>query len=161
MNTRDNMRKMLRELLPNSPRSHKCVYLINGAPGAGKTTLALQRMTERDLLIDVDIICAALQGTSELYSDHTPVLGAAMAAVDALYGVIERREGHWENAYVITASSNENAVRMLAEKLQADLIRVDTPREQCISQIINDSRRHGREDEFIEITNKWFDSRGK
>lgn len=134
----------------------KSVFVINGPPGAGKTTWALQKMTPGDMLIDMDFLCAALGGTTELYNDHAPVLGPALAMQETLYQTIEQRKGEWQSAYVVTASPDKNAVAALVRRLGAQLVMIETPLDECISRIESDGRRIGKQSLFVDLAKQWF-----
>ena len=161
MNNQDGMRQLLAALrqdensFENSIDSRE-VFIINGAPGSGKTTWALQKMAPGDLLVDVDYLCAALCGTAALYTDHEPVLNLALDLSERLYDVIEKRHGKWNRAFVVTASSDMQKVDALVNRLGGQLIQMDTTLDQCISNIENDSRRIGKTELFSNLAREWF-----
>lgn len=157
----NSMRKTLAELFPEKYESitKKKVYIVSGAPGAGKTTYVHNHKTNNDLVVDMDYICAALNATSSLYQNHEPVLSVALQLQELLYQVIENREGKWENAWVITATSNQRAVKQLARRLEGEIIPLETPLNQCIRNIQSDSRRNGSKERMINLAQKWFSDR--
>lgn len=161
MNNQDGMRQLLAALRPDENsaehnRDSRSVYIINGAPGSGKTTWALQKMAPGDLLVDTDYLCAALCGTAALYTDHEPVLNLALDLSERLYDSIEKRHGKWNNAFVVTASSDKQKVNALVNRLGGQLIQMDTTLDQCISNIENDSRRIGKTELFSNLAREWF-----
>lgn len=161
MNNQDGMRQLLAALRPDENsavhnRASRSVYIINGAPGSGKTTWALQKMSPGDLLVDTDYLCAALCGTAALYTDHEPVLNLALDLSERLYDAIEKRHGKWNNAFVVTASSDKQKVDALVNRLGGQLIQMDTTLDQCISNIENDSRRIGKTELFSNLAREWF-----
>ena len=147
--------KMLRELAGDESK-HK-VYVVSGAPASGKTTYVRQHKQSGDLVFDLDHICAALGGTDELYEDHKPYLDVALAIRDVVYDKIQCREGNWRNAYVITAQKDTSKIKQLVRELDAELVRIDTPKAKCIDNANNDPRRQANIEKHIEIINKYFD----
>lgn len=135
------------------------VYIISGAPASGKTTYVQSKIKQGDLVFDLDAICAALGGTTELYEDHKPYLDTALRVRDVIYEQIEKRDGKWHDAYVITASNDSKFVEALAERLNGTVITMKATREQCIERAKKDKRRQANLDKQIEIINEWFDTR--
>lgn len=145
-------------ILTSQNETHN-VFIISGAPASGKTTYVQNKRKQGDLVFDLDAICAALGGTSELYEDHKPYLDTAFRVRDVIYEQIENRTGKWHDAYVITASNDSNFVEALAERLNGTVIAMKATREQCIEQAKKDERRKANLDKQIEIINEWFDTR--
>lgn len=159
-NNQEGMRQLLAALRQENSfedsSDTRSVYVVNGAPGSGKTTWALQKMSPGDLLVDTDYLCAALCGTAALYTDHEPVLNLALDLSERLYDAIEKRHGKWNNAFVVTASSDKQKVDALVNRLGGQLIQMDTTLDQCISNIENDSRRIGKIELFSNLAREWF-----
>lgn len=135
------------------------VYIISGAPASGKTTYVQSKIKQGDLVFDLDAICAALGGTTELYEDHKPYLDTPLRVRDVIFEQIEKRDGKWHDAYVITASNDSKFVEALAERLNGTVITMKATREQCIERVKKDKRRQANLDKQIEIINEWFDTR--
>lgn len=159
--SRNSLRKILAGIFPDQYENitKKKVYIINGAPGAGKTTYVQNHKTNNDLVVDLDYLCAALNATNSLYQDHEPVLSVALQLQELLYQVIEDREGKWETAWVITATSDQRALKELAHRLEGEIISIDTPLDQCVCNIQSDSRRNGSKDRMTKLAQKWFSDR--
>lgn len=158
---RNLLRQTLAGIFPDCYENitKKKVYIINGAPGAGKTTYVQNHKTNKDLVVDLDYLCAALNATGNLYQDHEPVLSVALHLQELLYQIIEDLDGKWETAWVITASPDRYAVTELARRLGGEIITIGTSLDQCIRNIQNDSRRTGSKDRMIGLTQKWFSTR--
>lgn len=138
-------------------RKHK-VYVVNGSPASGKTTFVHNHKKHGDIVFDFDRICAALGGTDELYEDHKPYLDIALAVRETVYDMISRRQGSWNNAYVITAQKDKNKVDKLVRYLGAELVYIDSTKERCIKNAFDDPRRQSRIDEQIKLINEYFGS---
>ena len=139
----------------------KKVYIINGAPGSGKTTYVQKIKTPNDLVVDFDYICAALNGTDKLYQDYKPFFNVAISLREELYRMIASRYGNWGNAYVILTESNRVRLQSIAQQLDANIITMPTTLEQCINNILADDRRKGQEDKFIKLAKEWYKDREK
>lgn len=133
------------------------VYVICGAPGAGKSTYVKSKATERDLVVDLDCICAALHGSAEVYkNDDKWILDSALRVETMIHTLIKDRSGKWENAFVTTARSKGTAADM-ARALHGELIIMPSTKEQCVERINADKRRQGKTELFISLVERWFD----
>ena len=68
------------------------VYIVHGPPGSGKTTYVQQHKNPRDLVVDMDYLCAALNGADNIYQEHEPFLGTALQIRELLYEAIEKNK---------------------------------------------------------------------
>lgn len=143
---------------PPSEDDCKRVFVINGAPGSGKTRYVKSLITSKDIVLDFDYLTAALSLDEKLYGDRKPQLDAALAAQEAILQVIEKRKGDWNKAFVVTASGDKEKVRKLCQRLNAELITMKATLEECKEHIRNDSRRNGYTDLYLDLADKWFSS---
>ena len=153
------LREMLASMFPERYKK-KSVYIVHGAPGSGKTTYVQRRRSANDLVVDMDYLCAALNGSNSLYQNYESVLSVALKLRECVFAEIESRSGKWENAWVITASADKKEVADLARRLRGEVIPIDVSREQCIRNLLNDPRRSGHADRFVALANKWYDKNG-
>ena len=151
MDKQHALRRLARQL---GGQKEKPVYLICGAPGSGKSTWVRQNAGKNDLILDLDDICAALSGHGA-HEDHRSVLRAALAAREAILDHIRDREGGWERAYVITTANRPDALS-LAQRLSAQIVKMQAAPEQIREQIYGDATRAGREDYYIGLAEQWL-----
>lgn len=120
------------------------VYMIWGAPRAGKTTYVREVKNPDDIVVDMDRIweCIGDDGL-EKPSALKPVV---FAMRDKLYETILMRLGSWSNAYIITTRPDMR----LADKLGAELVFIPSDRETCLSRCANEA--------WIGYVNDWFDN---
>lgn len=120
------------------------VYMVWGAPRAGKTTYVDRVRDYGDIVVDIDSIWQCI-GDKELMKPASlkPVM---FAMRDALYESILMRLGSWENAYIITTRPDMR----LADKLGAELIHIPATREMCIDRCVTA--------EWEKHVNDWFNN---
>ena len=135
----------------------KKVYIVYGAPCAGKTTWVREVATDADLIVDMDELWEAV-GIGDMYDKPDALKSVVFRLRDTLYDVIQYRSGRWENAYVITGGALQGDRERLAQRLGAELVYIDTPREECekrLSMRPMSSEQAARWKEYLE---EWFDS---
>ena len=120
------------------------VYMVWGAPRAGKTTYVDSIKDNGDIVVDIDSIWQCI-GDEELTKPNAlkPVV---FAMRDALYQCILTRLGAWANAYIITTRPDAR----LADKLGAELIYIPAERQECLSRCEKET--------WVQYVNDWFDN---
>lgn len=66
-------------------------------------------------------------------------------------------DGGCERYFVITANKDQNEVNSLADRLGADVIRMDADKETCMSRVAADGRRENKE-VFNNLIAAYFDN---
>lgn len=134
------------------------VFLVCGSPGSGKTTYVKEHKGPRDLVMDLDYICAALMcEAGDIRIDRSPVLSVALEVRGLLYQVIQQRRGKWERAFVITGAADALEMKALANELNAELVLLETPLEECIRRIKGDPQRRRNRRKFEKLAAEWHD----
>lgn len=110
------------------------VYLITGGPCSGKTTFARERMQAGDVLIDIDDIWQQISG-QERYIKPDSLKPIVFAARDAQEDKVRTRAGTWRNAFIIKSLPLPMDRRREAEKFGAEVITLETPKEECIARL--------------------------
>lgn len=137
------------------------VIIVWGAPASGKTTYARNAMGQGDILVDVDQIIQCFTGLSNKDTDNRlirPYLPFALAIRDYIYRLIadEAETYNIATAYVIAGLPSKAERLELANRLQAKLIHIDTPREDCIAQAQRDTNRTDKAHQE-KIINNYFE----
>lgn len=134
----------------------KRVLIVSGAPGSGKTHYVKAHLQPGDIALDFDYLTAALALDDRLYGDREPQLHVALAAREAIFDTISKREGSWNTAYIITARKDPARVQELADRLGGEIVRMSTTLERCKEQIRNDPRRADRVDRYCQLAEEWY-----
>ena len=134
----------------------KRVLIVSGAPGSGKTYYVKSHLQPGDLALDFDYLTAALALDDRLYGDREPQLHVALAAREAIFDTIAKREGDWNTAYIITARKDPARVQELADRLGGEIVHMSATLQQCKERIRNDPRRVERIDRYCQLAEEWY-----
>jgi len=134
----------------------KRVYLIYGPPMSGKNTYVKQRAWPGDLIVDIDSIYQAITGLPR-YEKPDTLYPNAVAVQDLLLDHIKTRYGRWDNAWIIGGYPDKYKRERLARDIGAEVILIESTKEQCKGRIKLDSDRRLREQEWSGYIDKWFD----
>lgn len=125
------------------------IYIIYGAPCSGKTTYALERMSNNDIIVDLDMIYEMLTGQDgHEHSDGLRFI--AFKIRDTLYDIIKTRYGRFNDAYIVAGLPHRGEREALARRLGAELVHIDTSEDECIK------RAEGRPSHTIQIIKNYF-----
>lgn len=136
-------------------KNAKKVFVIVGAPGSGKTTYVKEHRRTGDLVLDLDTLAAALQGSSEPHPDYSPVMNEVLVTREAVYSSIEERAGNWARAFVITSSPDMKSVNKLVGRLGAEVVKMKTTKQSCIDRVKDDTTRQNKEKD-VRLIEEWF-----
>lgn len=135
--------------------SERKVYLVYGSPLSGKTSFVQRAKGNSDLVIDIDLIWQAITG-GERYKKPPALKQNMFGVYNCLIDMVRTRYPRtgWERAWIITGG----AVKPMREKLLRDLgaepIFIDTPKEECLRRLANDTERD--RDEWSKYIEQWF-----
>lgn len=133
------------------------VFIVWGAPLAGKSTYVRNQMFRGDLIVDMDSLNEAISGC-ERYDRPDELKPVSFLVRDALIDAVKMRVGHWTTAYVIGSYARKDERERLAARLGAVCVEVEAEREDCYARL---ALRFERNDERFErwktYIDKWFD----
>lgn len=136
--------------------SERKVYLVYGPPFAGKSTWVREVKGNSDLVVDVDEIWKALTG-GEKYDKPDALKAVVFRLRDELLGMVERRVGKWERAYIIDGAP---AVADRERKLKifgAEPVFINTERDVCMKRLYDTCKRdESVREAWARYIERWF-----
>lgn len=129
------------------------VYIVYGAPCAGKTTWVDSVAEPGDIVLDIDRLWKAIRaGSCGEYEKPNELKQNVFALRDSLLDQIKTRRGRWNNAYIIGGYPLQGERERLADMVGADkLVHIDTPKEVCLM------RTKSKGAEWERYVNDWFE----
>ena len=122
------------------------VYIVHGAPCSGKSSFVASVANKEDLIMDMDAIWQMISN-NELYVKPGRLKQNVFAVRDCILDQIKTRAGQWRAAYVIGGYPLPMERQRLATMLGAELIHIDTSKEECLARAAD---RPGDWTKFIE-----------
>lgn len=119
-------------------------WLVCGAPASGKTTYVLDHMDHGDLVIDFDLIGQALslQGKDEVPDN---LVETVSGVIDYLYRLVIDGKIDARNIWIVASLPKDKERDLIAERLNAVIVSIDTDIESCIANIMNDDACKNKE----------------
>lgn len=136
----------------------KRVYLVYGSPCAGKSTYVNSVATRNDIVVNLDAIHRAIC-VCGLYDKPDATKRIAFNIRDYLLDEIrtatERRK--WQDAYIIGGYPRQYEREQMVSEYGAELVHIDTPKEECIRRAMQDVSRRAIQDVVIGWINKYWE----
>lgn len=136
----------------------KHVYLVYGSPCAGKSTYVNSVATRNDLIVDLDKIHRAIC-ICGLYDkpDATKRIAFNMRdyLLDEVRTATPRRK--WQDAYIIGTYPDRLDRDVFVQDYGAELVHIDTPKEECIKRAYQDIARSSIRDAVIGWINAYWE----
>lgn len=128
------------------------VYIVYGAPCAGKTTWVDSVAETNDLILDIDRLWSAVRaGSCAMHEKPDALKSIVFDLRDCILEDIRTRRGRWNSAYVIGGYPLIGERERLQERIGADkLIFIDTPEDVCLQ------RARLKSPEWIGFVGEWF-----
>lgn len=124
------------------------MIVICGAPGSGKTTYVREHKGTNDLVVDVDMLFAALT-LRPLYDKPERLLGKVLDVRDF---VVEVLSPQW----VVSSDPSKAYRAQMRGEFVAEVIVLETPAAVCLQRIHADPRREGETD-WDQLVAKWWE----
>lgn len=134
-------------------KAYKQVFLIYGAPCAGKQEYVDSVAESSDIVYNIDRLWAAIRSSScGIYQKPNELKQNVFALRDTIYDNIKTRYGKWNNAYIIGGYPLCGERERLIDSLGIDkAIFIDTDKETCLL------RAKAKDISLIEFVNAWFE----
>lgn len=136
----------------------KRVYLVYGSPCAGKTTYVNSVATRNDLIVDLDKIHRAIC-ICGLYDKPDATKRVAFNVRDYLLDEVRmatpRRK--WQDAYIIGTYPDRIDRDMFVQDYGAELVHIDTSKEECVKRAYQDIERSSIRDAVIGWINAYWE----
>ena len=110
------------------------VFIVHGSPLSGKTSFVKENKTDRDLIVDIDMIWRAIT-LDPMYIKNNYLKSNVFAVRDNLLDQIKMRRGTWQTAWVIGSYPMRGERERLADRLSAELIHIDTDKDTCLQRL--------------------------
>jgi hypothetical protein len=132
------------------------VYVVYGAPCAGKKTFVRGAMQEGDMIVDIDALWRCVSGMEGVKPNRLKAVVFRLR--NELVDVIKYRFGKWNNAYVIGGYPLQTERERLVKELGAREVFIETPIETCMER----AEKSGASDvEALKgFIQKWFEING-
>ena len=136
----------------HSERIIKHVYIVYGAPCAGKTSFVDSVAEPGDLVLDLDRVWAAVRAGCCGADEKPGELKQNVFAIrDLIIDMIRVRRGKWNNAYIIGGYPLQGERERLAEIVGAEkIIFIDAAKDVCLA------RAQLRGDDWKKYIDDWF-----
>lgn len=130
----------------------KQVFIVYGAPCAGKSTFVDSVANANDLILDIDQLWSAVRAARcGIYEKPAALKSIVFDLRDCILQDIRTRRGKWRNAYVIGGYPLEGERERIADMVGADKqIFIDTPQEICMQRAAQKSP------EWSGYVSDWF-----
>ena len=133
------------------------VFIVWGAPLAGKSTYVREQMERGDLIVDTDSLAEAVSGC-ERYDRPEELRQIYFTLRDTLHNAVKMRMGNWTTAYVIGGYPRKDERARLAARLGAECIEVESTKDDCYAHLEKvfdkDDERYNEWKNYID---KWFE----
>ena len=112
---------------------YKRVYIVHGAPFAGKEDYVNCIADTDDLIVNIERLWTAVKcNRLHDYTKPDALKAIVFGLRDKLYADIQYRRGKWATAYVIATLPMVGERERLADMLGAELIHIDTDKDTCM-----------------------------
>lgn len=137
------------------PEKH--VYIVYGAPCAGKSSWVQENATADDLIVDMDSIWQMIS-INDRYTKPAALKGTVFDIRDHMYDLIKHRSGRWHTAFIITGGALKGDRERLKMRTGADdFIFIDTSKEECMRRLIQRQQANDQIVLWSMLIDEWFE----
>ena len=138
-------------------RKRRRVYIVYGAPCAGKLEWVKNNASWDDLVVDIDSLWDAVSIDDSIEKPNT-IKQIVFGMRDNIYDAIKHRAGSWKNAYVVTTSPLIGDRERLKQRVGADeVIYIETTRQECLDNLVGKDFTTEKALEYVGYINEWWD----
>lgn len=131
------------------------VYIVYGAPLAGKMTFVCDNMEQGDLIVDIDSIWQCISGCDR-YVKPARLNSNVFMLRDTLIEQVRYRAGKWLNAWIIGGYPLTAERERLCASLGAREIFIDTDYTECLHRL-HDTNDGRNVTEWTQYISDWFE----
>ena len=132
------------------------VYIVYGSPLAGKTTFVKENSSKDDIILDMDNIYNMINFNNSKYVKSNRIKSNVFIIRDCILDMIKCRTGKWRNAWIIGGYPLPMDRKRLMDATGAELIHIDTSKEECLKRLYNDPERQQVIAQWEQYINDYF-----
>jgi len=136
--------------------ARKQVYIVYGAPFAGKTSYIKEVAGADDIICEIDRIYQCISINSR-YNKSNKLKSNVFDIRDLILEQIRLRRGKWNNAYVIAGLPSKGERERLINKLNAREVFIDTDKDTCITRALEQFGSKEKASVYLGYIDDWFD----
>ena len=131
------------------------VFLVYGAPLAGKSDWVRENKSTGDLVINIDDIWCCVSGCKR-YVKPNRLKSVVFKVRDTLIESVKYRYGKWNNAYIVGGYPLQSERERLCKELGAREVFINCTEQECFERLekMDDLEE---KDEFKNFISSWFE----
>lgn len=134
----------------------KQVYIVYGAPFAGKMEYVESVAGKDDLICNIDNIYQCIS-INNRYDKSNRLRSNAFAIRDFIIDMVKVRQGKWNNAFIIATLASKQQRERLINLVNAREVYIESDKETCIENCIKHFGSKERAAEYLNYIEEWFE----
>jgi predicted kinase len=135
--------------------SERKIYIVYGAPLAGKSEWVKANKNEGDLIVNIDDIWEMISGCQR-YVKPNKLKAVAFKTRDVLLDSVRYRLGRWRNAYVVGGYALQSERERICKELGAEEILIESTKAECLARLEQNETIEDKE-QFEKFIDEWFE----
>lgn len=136
--------------------ARKQVYIVYGAPFAGKMEYVESVAGKDDLICNIDNIYQCIS-INNRYDKSNRLRANAFAIRDFIIDMVKVRQGKWNNAFIIATLASKQQRERLINLVNAREVYIESDKETCIENCIKHFESKERAAEYLNYIEEWFE----